>query len=558
MTDSNQNMKPDGESSNESMHQSSDSQQPVFSQSNDDTSTPIPTTEADEKLTPQQDITKPSMSVATESQDGVQGTQPHLSKNVLLRAFVNIRTVFRSILNLEDGVDRQGTVEGISKEIDFLGHKAWILAFAILLASIGLNVNSTAVIIGAMLVSPLMGPILGIGLSVGLNDFSKLKRSLKSLGIAVLISIVVSTIYYSISPLADAQSELLARTRPTIYDVLVALFGGFAGIVAISRREKTNVIPGVAIATALMPPLCTVGYGLATTQWIFALGAFYLFFINSVFISIATLIGVRLMGFEPVTFLDKEREKKAKLYITAFAFMTILPSVYVAYEVIQESIFTNHVNSFVHENFVFDNSKVISTKMFYDPDSSRIEVTLIGDVIEENVLKNIRRRLPQYSIDHANLIIYQSKDASRELEGLDQKIRTGIIEDLYRKNEEVLQDRDNKIALLEEELLKYKAREIPTVNIAKELAINYPEIRSFAYSDVVKTQLGTLQADTIPTMYIEWEPMFRPSKKEVAERKERIEQLQQWLAVRLENDSLDVVEIRSEDFPRAGDGLPPM
>ena len=188
--------------------------------------------------------------------------------------------------NDEEGKeDEMETIDYISKNVEFKGANLWILIFAILVASVGLNVNSTAVIIGAMLISPLMGPIMGVGLAAGINDFELLKKSLKNLGIAIAISIITSTIYFSFTPLNDAQSELLARTEPSIWDVLIALFGGLAGIVAGSRKEKSNAIPGVAIATALMPPLCTAGYGLATGNVYYFFGAFYLFFINSVFSS---------------------------------------------------------------------------------------------------------------------------------------------------------------------------------------------------------------------------------------------------------------------------------
>ncbi|WP_346860462.1 DUF389 domain-containing protein [uncultured Draconibacterium sp.] len=210
---------------------------------------------------------------------------------------VAIRRFLRSVLSINDGTDIPATIEGIKRDIGFRGPTAWILIFSIFIASIGLNINSTAVIIGAMLISPLMGPILGIGLSIGTNDFETLVRSLKNLGIAVSIALFTSTLYFIITPLTIEQSELLARTKPTILDVMVALFGGFAGILAGSRKEKTNVIPGVAIATALMPPLCTAGYGLATLKLSYFFGAFYLFFINSVFISLATFLVVRYLKF---------------------------------------------------------------------------------------------------------------------------------------------------------------------------------------------------------------------------------------------------------------------
>lgn len=233
--------------------------------------------------------------------------------NKKLRLIVLLREIIHDRFNLEeDKASEDEIIENVKKGIEFKGMNLWVLIFAIFIASIGLNVNSTAVIIGAMLISPLMGPIMGIGLGIGINDFELIKKSYKNLGVAVLISVITSTFYFLITPLSDAQSELLARTTPTIWDVFIALFGGLAGIVAATRKSISNVIPGVAIATALMPPLCTAGYGLATGTLSYFLGAMYLFFINSVFISLATYLIVRFTKFHKKEFLDPLREKKSK------------------------------------------------------------------------------------------------------------------------------------------------------------------------------------------------------------------------------------------------------
>ena len=222
--------------------------------------------------------------------------------------FDSLRRFLRDRFDLgEDSALQDEVVDNICRGVDFRGTNLWVLIFATFVASLGLNVNSTAVIIGAMLISPLMGPIMGVGLSVGMNDFELMKRSLKSFLITTAFSVTTATVFFLFTPIAEAQSELLARTSPTIYDVFIALFGGLAGVVALSTKEKGNVIPGVAIATALMPPLCTAGYGLASGNLIYFLGAFYLYFINSVFISLATFIGVRLMHFQRKEFVDKNR-----------------------------------------------------------------------------------------------------------------------------------------------------------------------------------------------------------------------------------------------------------
>ena len=245
--------------------------------------------------------------------------------------------------------DELETIESIRKGIEFKGTNLWVLIFATFVASLGLNTNSTAVIIGAMLISPLMGPIMGVGLSVGLNDFELMKRSLKSFLITTLFSVTTATIFFLVSPVAEGQSELLARTSPTIYDVFIALMGGLAGVTALSTKEKGNVIPGVAIATALMPPLCTAGYGLATGNLIYFLGAFYLYFINSVFISLATFLGVRVMHFQRKEFVDKEREKLVKKYIVIITLATMCPAIYLTYGIVKNTIYTASANNFISE-----------------------------------------------------------------------------------------------------------------------------------------------------------------------------------------------------------------
>ena len=239
-----------------------------------------------------------------------------------------LRKFFNEYLDLNRSKeDEQLTVDAIRSGVEFKGTNLWVLIFATFIASLGLNVNSTAVIIGAMLISPLMGPIMGVGLSIGLNDFELMKRSLKSYLVATLFSVTTATIYFAFTPLDEVQSELLARTSPTIYDVFIALVGGLAGIVALATKEKGNVIPGVAIATALMPPLCTAGFGIATGNLLYFLGAFYLYFINSVFISLATYIGVRVMHFQRKQFVDKAREKLVKRYIIWITIGTMCPAI---------------------------------------------------------------------------------------------------------------------------------------------------------------------------------------------------------------------------------------
>ncbi|MCB0814367.1 MAG: TIGR00341 family protein, partial [Flavobacteriales bacterium] len=252
-----------------------------------------------------------------------------------LRQFINPGAVRRLFDLTEDAQEYSAVVEEVSRNVVFRGTNLWILMFAIVICSVGLNVNSTAVIIGAMLISPLMGPIIGVGVGVGIFDTQLIRKGARNLLVAVVISVFSSALYFWITPLSEAQSELLARTTPTLWDVLIALFGGLAGIVAATRKEKTNVIPGVAIATALMPPLCTTGYGLATGQWAYFLGALYLFFINAVFISVSAFLLVRLLRFPRATFVDQVQERRVRWIVWIVVVITVIPSVWLAYTLVE-------------------------------------------------------------------------------------------------------------------------------------------------------------------------------------------------------------------------------
>lgn len=247
----------------------------------------------------------------------------------------------------EDGKIERRIRDGV----ELSGATPWILIFAIFVASIGLNVNSTAVIIGAMLISPLMGPIMGVGLGIAVYDFDLVKRALFNLGIATLISLVVSALYFSVSPLQEAQSELLARTTPNVWDVLIAFFGGLAGIVGVTRKDKSNVIPGVAIATALMPPVCTAGFGIATRQWSFVGGALYLYTINCVFIGLATAIGLRVLKLKRHRFANSAVERRVKLSLLVIALGTAVPSAYLAIDLVNDEVFKSNARKFVAQEF---------------------------------------------------------------------------------------------------------------------------------------------------------------------------------------------------------------
>ncbi len=468
----------------------------------------------------------------------------------------SIKSLFGSILRLE-GTDVLGTIESIKKDMVFRGATAWILMFSILIASIGLNANSTAVIIGAMLISPLMGPIVAMGLSIGTNDFDLLKRALKNFLIAMTISLITSTLYFLLTPLKETTSELLSRTSPTILDVFIALFGGFAGIIAGSRRERSNVIPGVAIATALMPPLCTAGYGLATWQLNFFFGALYLFFINSVFISLATVTTVKLMKFPQKKFLDETQARKIRMIMTAFIVVVILPSLIIFLKVIKESRFNTNAEKFVHQEVKVSGSQLLNSTYEFNDTLAFINLYFIGKPVNDSAIMSWTLRLPEYNLvsnqkffnkfflpDTTVIRVYQTgtaqgiteQDIEKMNQSLQQEIRVGVLEDIYKKNEEIINEKDQQIQKLQTELNSLKKNEIPVSQLFKELNVQYPRIISFSYGQNIKI-VNDSTIDTIPTFVLTWQKGTSNYYK-----RQKLPTLSEWLKVRFGLDTLIIVE----------------
>jgi uncharacterized hydrophobic protein (TIGR00271 family) len=302
---------------------------------------------------------------------------------------------FKDYFNANRDLESQEKcVAQISGGVSFKGANLWILIFAIFIASLGLNVNSTAVIIGAMLISPLMGPIIGMGLAVGTNDLELLKRAVQNYLVATLISIITATVYFLLSPYQGMQSELLARTTPTLYDVLIAFIGGAAGILALCIRDKGNVLPGVAIATALMPPLCTAGYGLASGSGPFFFGAFFLYFINTVFIALSTFIGVKLMKFRPKSFLDEHRSKVVHRTIIVVVVLTMIPAGYMTWRIMRRSVFDSQINMFIRDNLNWEGSQVVANSVGSD---STLRVVAVGRALSKSKIAEAQKALGNYS-----------------------------------------------------------------------------------------------------------------------------------------------------------------
>ncbi len=423
--------------------------------------------------------------------------------------------------------------QAIREGVSFRGTNILILIFAIFIASLGLNTNSTAVIIGAMLISPLMGPIIGLGLGVGIADYSLLKRSLRNLTVAATFSVLTSTCYFLISPVSEGHSELLARTSPTIYDVLIGFFGGAAGIFAIASKNKGNVIPGVAIATALMPPLCTVGYGLATWQMHYFLGALYLFLINSIFIGFATFIGVKVMKFEKVHTADPVRSRKVQRVIYAVAILTMLPSIYLTYSMLRQERFQMNVERFVTSECRFPATKVLNytaTRAHRD-EPAEVTVTLIGKVLPQDSLTvALSSKLQYYGIGGAQLNIVQGEGGgftAADLAG-------HSVAQLYEITQNALVQKQHIIDSLRNELAGVKAAEGVATRLAPELKVVFPEVAEIGVSRTVIGNVATEQPDTANVALVHF------SKPVGANRQN---ELARYLAARLGVEKVEIVSI---------------
>lgn len=388
--------------------------------------------------------------------------------------------------------EEQKTVDSIRNGVEFKGANLWILVFATFMASLGLNVNSTAVIIGAMLISPLMGPIMGIGLAIGQNNFELMKKSLKNYFVATLFSVVTATIYFFFTPLNEVQSELLARTSPTIYDVFIAFMGGLAGIVALAAKEKGNVIPGVAIATALMPPLCTAGFGLATGNWLYFLGAFYLYFINSVFISLATLLGVHFMHFKQKEFVDKERGKTVKRYIVGITILTMCPAIYLTYGIVKETFYNSAASRFINDELNFKDTQILNREVFFD--EKEIRVVMVGKEIPETQLEAARSRLERYKLGGTKLVVFQGVNNDKMDIG---NIKSLVMEDFYKKSESQLLKQQNEIDSLTRVLEVYTKSGQADVKLAQEMGTLFGNISSVSLARTVRLGIDSLESDTL-------------------------------------------------------------
>jgi len=415
----------------------------------------------------------------------------------------------------------------ISDGVDSHGATLWVLIFAIFIASLGLNVNSTAVIIGAMLISPLMGPIIGMGLAVGIADLKLFKRALTNYLIKTVISVVTATIYFTISPITEAQSELLARTSPTLYDVLIALFGGAAGILASSTKSKNNVIPGVAIATALMPPLCTAGYGFAMGNTSYFFGAFYLYFINTVFIAFTTCIGVRLLHFHRKKFVDREKMKRVNYYIISIVIITMLPASYMTWNIIKQSVTENNVEKFVRDELNNNGTYIISYE--YDSKTKTLNVVAIGKPISVGAIAKAQKSMADYKLGDYTLKVIQGASSDSLLAM--QRNKKGLAV-TGEGNSSKWQEQAYQNVALQKQLAAYTRYPVLANDMKRELKVVCPAAKSLVLSQSSECFLDT----ALTKGYV-----MAVVKTNNTLAKDDRQQLYEWLKARVKTDSLELI-----------------
>ncbi len=437
-------------------------------------------------------------------------------------------SLLKKYFNIHPDKDDEKTIlENVESSIDFQGAQLWILIFAIFIASLGLNVNSTAVIIGAMLISPLMGPIIGMGLAVGISDISLLRRSATNFLVATVISVITATIYFAITPLDEAQSELLARTSPSLYDVLIALLGGAAGFIALTTKGKGNVIPGVAIATALMPPLCTAGYGLAVGNLSYFLGAFYLFFINTVFIGLATLVGTRMLKFRQITLPDADSMRKVKRYIIVIVVLTMLPASYMTWLIIRQSIANNNLRKFVRTELAFKGTQILSNTI--DENDKMLNILALGKTIPNSAIKQAASKLGEYQLGGYQLNIIQGEQSDSLLR-TNKEISNPVMSGEAQNQKTI--EQSQQIRQLESSLANYTRYESLAKDLQPELKTLFPQVAQLSLSNVSEVATDSARQKRYILAVVNSRSRIDPSNRTT---------LQRWLKSRCKADSLRLI-----------------
>lgn len=458
-----------------------------------------------------------------------------ISSHTVLKPNVATRLseFFLNYFSLSGQLISQAEAEANIREgVSFRGTNILILILAIFIASLGLNTNSTAVIIGAMLISPLMGPIIGMGLGVGIHDFELIKRCVRNLIMAAGFSVITATLYFLISPVNEQHSELLARTSPTIYDVLIGFFGGGAGIIALGSTSKGNVIPGVAIATALMPPLCTAGYGLATWQMHYFLGAFYLFVINSIYIAFATFIGVKLMKYKPTPTANPERARRIRRIVYFVAILTMLPSIYLTYRMIQQNKYNMRADEFVARECNFDGTQVLTHKISDSNGERTLTLTLIGRPQPADSLRlALASRLRYYGLTDTRLVIYQGGDDVSS-----SSVVSPSLADVYSLAQSTIARKQYQIDSLNVLLRDDRTNANAALSVAPEIHVVFPNVQRLGIATtLVADPTDTSRVDTVNFA------MVRTAHHLSHEERNR---LAEYIGARLRLKSVQIIEMK--------------
>ena len=444
---------------------------------------------------------------------------------------------FAKILDLKDGLDRKGTVEKIHKNIETKGANVWLLISAIVIASIGLDTNSPAVIIGAMLISPLMSPILGIGLSIGINDRKTLWLSVRHFLIAIVVSLITSVVYFSISPFGSLTSEIAGRISPTFLDVLVAFFGGIAGVVAITRKDLINAVPGVAIATALLPPLCVTGFGLANWNLEIAWGSFYLFFLNSTFVSLATYIIVRLLKFPYRTYVNKAERQRSVVIMVISAIVLIIPSFFQMTKILGKINQDNELKNYVTEVFEQDNIELIDWNLEKTDSINIVNVTIVPDkYIPPDSLKKFKDEFKQNKFaEQCDLKILQLKDPPKNTDAVTLQIKQ-----LEDEMTNIKTKQENQIIELETSLSALQKDTIPYGELEEELKVLFPELVKFGISETIESDFDT-ELDTLNVLLLNWSEEETKDRKKKAELLEKEAKIKAFIEAKLDKGSYKII-----------------
>lgn len=458
--------------------------------------------------------------------------------NLITHELMSLKQQFLDIVNIRDYVDTESAAQSIRSNIYFKGPNAWILAFSIVIASVGLNVNSIPVIIGAMLISPLMGPIFGVGLGLGTSDMSLIKESIRNLLIMVGISLAASILYFLITPLSLTNpTELLARTNPTIYDVLIALFGGFAGIFEQCRKSKGTVFSGVAIATALMPPLCTAGFGIASGNLTYFIGAFYLFAINCLFITLATYITVKYLKFREVEFSDASLQQRTKKIITVTMILFLIPSIWSAVLMIKQTNFEQKATAFVEKNKVIGNAFIYDHKISHN-DGSRIEIYLTGEPLSESQRSNFYERAKEFSLTSDCIIINEHVTKKED--------DSELIKSIYERSDEQIKLLREENAKLQQQVEMSSSKTLPYVQLAREIKSSYTGIKEVTLSRGATVTTDSLKVNELIVAIVKTERVLE---------NDEVIRLTEWLKVRLSTENVLLHQEVAATLPEESEGV---